>query len=128
MAEHLPLSIALNIAPRIRHGLGLTLIVLTTGCSTAQVETHMNEVSLSSYQRGCAMRGQQDGLDSDTAWALCECHTHKAIEQTSLDYFIETTNKLGMASKEERMSGEMDSELDLMRSTFKACKTELNLL
>lgn len=115
------------ITPGIWQGLSFILILLSTGCSTAQMETHMNEVSLNSYQRGCAMRGQKDGLDSDTAWALCVCHTQKAIEQTSLDFFVETTNKLGMASREERTGGEMDTELDLMRSTFNACKTELNI-
>jgi hypothetical protein len=107
------------------HAILITLAVGLAGC--ASLQPHTDQLALHSYEAGCTMRSEQDGLSRQQAVALCECHTSKAIEQTSIREFVEIVTRFSRASREERSSPEFSDERQLMRSTFKDCRQKMGL-
>lgn len=102
----------------------LSLLILA-GC--ASLQPRMDDMSIKSYQRGCALRGMQKGLTQENAQAVCQCHTEKAIAATSPEAFLATTERIAKASAEERQTADFKNALQHMRSTFNDCKKELGI-
>lgn len=103
----------------------LSALLISLLASCASLQPQINEVSLESYQRGCTLRGVQRGLERDKAKQICQCHTTKAIEGSSVEEFLLKTERIAGASKEERQSDPIATDMKLMRDTFQSCKAEL---
>lgn len=104
----------------------IILFALTlAGC--ASVQPKINQVSLQSYEQGCALRGIERGMSSKDAQAVCRCHVQKAIQQTSEKTFLEYSELLARANDEQKQTTAFKDALHLMRGTFKACQSELNI-
>lgn len=99
------------------------IVGLLSGCASLQPQ--LNEVSLDAYQRGCALRGMKNGLERTQAKQICQCHTAKMIQESSVEEFLLKTERIADASKEERQSDPIASDLKQMRGTFKSCRAEI---
>ncbi len=109
--------------PVLQHLLSALLVVASiSGCANLQPE--INNLSLESYQHGCTLRGVQRGLSPQDARKICQCHTQKAIEETSLEEFLIKTDRIAKASEQERQSDEIKADMKLMKDTFQRCKTQ----
>ena len=100
----------------------LFIPLLLAGC--ASLQPRVNEVSLQSYQQGCALRGIRQGLSSAEAQALCECHVDTAIEQTSRETFLHYVDLVGNASPEQKNTEAFKNALQLIKTTFNDCRQQ----
>ena len=96
--------------------------VLLAGC--ASLQPRANEVSLQSYQQGCALRGVRKGMPAEEAQALCQCHVEAAIAQTSPDTFLAYADLIGNATPEQKNTEAFQDALWLMKETFNACRQQ----
>ena len=101
----------------------MTNCLLLTACASLQPQ--MDEVSMQSYERGCALRGMHRGMTENTARQVCRCHIDKAVAATSPQRFITISEKLGNSTPEERQTEPLKSDLALMKSTFQSCKKQI---
>ena len=100
------------------------IIIGASGCASLQPQ--INEASIKSYERGCALRGIQRGMDRSKAEAVCHCHIQKVVSATSETEFLEISEKLAHASKQERKSEAFQNNLKLMKSSFHECQHRLS--
>ncbi|MDX1694688.1 MAG: hypothetical protein R3208_13055 [Ketobacteraceae bacterium] len=98
---------------------------LLGGC--ASLQPGIDEVSLQSYQQGCALRGIQQGLSPEQAQATCQCHVETAIAQTSRETFMSYVELVGKATPAERDTEAFKEAVALMKSTFKACRKKYEM-
>ena len=98
------------------------LMLTTAGCASLQPK--VNEVSLQSYQQGCALRGIQQGMTPEQAQKTCQCHVEKAVSLTSEATFLEYVELVGRATPEQKTSEQFKTAVKLMKDTFQACRQE----
>ena len=103
----------------------IVIFCALTGC--AALEPKVNEVSLQSYEQGCALRGIQRGMTPKDAQAVCRCHVEKAISLTSPQAFLEQIDLVGRADEATRDTDAFREAVQLMKSTFSECRQTLGI-
>ena len=94
-----------------------------SGC--AALEPRVQKVSLQSYEQGCALRGIQRGMPGEDARQACRCHVEKAIALTSPEQFMQKVELVAQATPAERDTDAFREAVQLMKSTFNECRSEL---
>lgn len=106
---------------------GLFLMIgVLSGC--ASLQPRVEDVSLQSYEQGCALRGIQKGMTPQQAQDVCRCHTERAIALSSRENFLRQVELVGRADEAQRQEEEFQQAVAVMKSTFNECRREQGLL